>query len=230
MIAPRLFNLDDWRTISRAGALASVLSVILLLPILAHAEAYDDFLFAVRFNNAPVVKEFLRKGMDVNSVEGVRGETILMLALRENSMTVFDQLLKADDIKLEARAVNGDTALMLACFLGNTEAVKKLIAAGAEINQVGWAPLHYAAAKGNTDIIALLLEHFAYIDTESPNKTTPLMMAVRSGKLEAVSLLLEEGADPHLKNTLGLTALDFAEEIEQREIAALLQQKMQIKN
>lgn len=153
---------------------------------------------------------------------------MLMLALRENSMSVFDQLLKADDIKLEARAINGDTALMLACFLGNTEAVKKLIAAGAEINQPGWAPLHYAAAKGNTEIIALLLEHFAYIDTESPNKTTPLMMAVHSGNLDAVSLLLQEGADPRLKNMQGMTALNFAEEIEQREIAALLQQKMQV--
>ena len=214
----------DWqKTLSQ-----SALLVALLLPQWGHAEAYDDFLFAVRFNNVSVVKDFLRKGMDANSVEGNRGETMLMLALRENSMSVFDQLLKADDIKLEARAINGDTALMLACFLGNTEAVKKLIAAGAEINQPGWAPLHYAAAKGNTEIIALLLEHFAYIDTESPNKTTPLMMAVHSGNLDAVSLLLQEGADPRLKNMQGMTALNFAEEIEQREIAALLQQKMQV--
>lgn len=195
----------------------------------AHADAYDDFIFAVRFNHAEKVRDFLHKGMDVNSVEPVRGETMLMIALRENSIKVFQQLLQSDEVKLEARAINGDTVLMLACFLENVDAVKKLLAKGVEINQPGWTALHYAAAKGNTEIMTLLLENFAYIDTESPNKTTPLMMAVGSGKLDAVSLLINEGADIHLKNAVGLTALDFALEIEQREIAALLTQKMKAK-
>jgi ankyrin repeat protein len=56
----------------------------------------------------------------------------------------------------------------------------------------------------------LLLDESAYIDAESPNGTTPLMMAARYGSPEAVKLLIEEGADVHLKNQIGLTALDFA--------------------
>ncbi|MFZ6765937.1 ankyrin repeat domain-containing protein [Undibacterium sp. Di26W] len=209
------------------ATILSLLALSLMMSAPARADAYDDFVFAVRFDQVNTVREFLQKGMDVNSVESTRGESVLMITLREKSMKVFPVLLTHPDLKLEARAMNGDTVLMLACYLGNLQAVKALIERGAEINQPGWTALHYAAVNGNKEIIALLLEHSAYIDTESPNKTTPLMMAARSGKMNAVALLLDEGADPSLKNDLGLTALDFANEVEQREIAAFLKERMQ---
>ena len=59
-------------------------------------------------------------------------------------------------------------------------------------------------------MMRLLIESSAYIDAESPNGTTPLMMAAYYGTPQAVKLLLEEGADPLLKNKLGLSAMDFA--------------------
>ena len=63
----------------------------------------------------------------------------------------------------------------------------------------------------------------AYIDAESPNGTTPLMMAARYGSEKAVQLLINEGADLTLKNQLGLTALDFAIEGRRPESIKLLQ-------
>ena len=50
----------------------------------------------------------------------------------------------------------------------------------------------------------------AYIDAEAPNGNTPLMMAARYSSPRAVKLLLEEGADPNVKNYAGQTALDLA--------------------
>jgi uncharacterized protein len=79
------------------------------------------------------------------------------------------------------------------------------------VNKTGWTPLHYAATAGHVQLISMLLAKYAYIDAESPNKTTPLMMAAHYGTAGAVKLLLEEGADPSLKNDLGLTAIDFAQ-------------------
>lgn len=192
------------------------------LPQPAIAGAYDDFLVAAKFDDIDVMKSLLKRGIDPNTTESVRGETGMMIALRDNSMKVFDALLAADGINIEARSKNGDTALMLASFMGNLDAVSKLIAAEAEVNRPGWAALHYAAAKGDTQIIALLLENYAYIDAASPNRTTPLMMAVRSGKTAAVQLLLDEGADVTLKNDLGMTALDFAVDLELKEISGIL--------
>jgi ankyrin repeat protein len=58
----------------------------------------------------------------------------------------------------------------------------------------------------------MLLEDSAYIDAESPNGTTPLMMAARYGSAKATQLLIEEGADLQTKNQLGLSALDFAKQ------------------
>jgi hypothetical protein len=143
-------------------------------------------------------------------------------------MKVFDVLLKHADIRLDARANNGDTALMIASFMGNMRAVSQLIDAGSAINQPGWTSLHYAAANGNVNVISLLLEHSAYIDAESPNKTTPLMMAVRSGKISAVQIFLDEGADINVRNNLGLSALDFAIQLEQKEIAECLRSYLKL--
>lgn len=199
------------------------------LPAPARAGSYDDLMFAVKFDDVHAVRKLLRRGMDANSTDEARGETIMMIALRENSMRVFDLLLKSEEIRLEARAANGDTAIMIASFAGNLEGVEKLLAAGAQINRPGWTALHYAAAKGRLEIIALLLEHAAYIDAESPNKTTPLMMAASSGNIGAVKLLLDEGADLGLRNAAGLNALDFARHYEKPDIAEGLEHRMRLR-
>ncbi|MBP6599359.1 MAG: ankyrin repeat domain-containing protein, partial [Giesbergeria sp.] len=115
----------------------------------------------------------------------------------------------------------GESALMLAAIKGHTEIVKALLAREADVNKTGWTPLHYAASGGQEQqaaIVALLLEQHAYIDAGSPNGSTPLMMAAQYGTREVVKLLLDEGADPALKNQLGLSATDFAARAERPEL------------
>ena len=132
------------------------------------------------------------------------------MAARENSANVFQLLLQTRGVNLDARSRNGDTALMLAAYNGNIAGVRALLDKGAEPNQTGWTALHYAATVGKNDIVQLLLDRSAYIDAESPNQTTPIMMAARGGHILTVKLLLDEGADLTLKNGAGMTALDFA--------------------
>lgn len=199
--------------------LLAALSLSGSIPGLAWAGAYDDFFHAVQANDAAAVKSLFARGLDPNLIEGERGDTGLILAVRENSMDVFRVLLNAPGIDLEATARNGDNALMIACFKANKLAVQALIDKGAEVNRPGWAPLHYAATSGNNEIVQILLDHSAYIDAESPNKTTPIMMAARGGHILTVKLLLDEGADATLKNDLGMTAIDFAEKYNFKDIA-----------
>lgn len=208
------------------GALPMI-AAMSVLPRMAFAGAYDDFFRAVKLDDAPAVKNLLARGLDPNIVDEARGDTGLILALREDSLAVFNVLLDAPNVDIEAKAGNGDNALMIACFKGNRAAVDALLAKGAEVNRPGWTPLHYAASSGHNDIVQLLLDKSAYIDAESPNKTTPLMMAARHGHIRTVKLLLDEGADATLRNDLGMDAIDFAAKYEHDDIAEGLTSRLQ---
>lgn len=176
----------------------------------AAADAFNEYFQAVKQDNAGKVKELLQRGLDPNLIEEERYDTGLILALREGSMDVFRLLMNTPNIDLEAKARNGDTALMIAAYKGNKEAAAALLARKVQVNRPGWTALHYAAAAGANDIVRMLLERHAYIDAESPNKTTPIMMAAWEGHIWTVKLLLDEGADATLKNERGMTAIDFA--------------------
>ena len=176
----------------------------------AFAGAYEDFFSAIIQDDARTVQSLLQRGFDPNTRDPKNFHG-LFLALREPSPKVAQVLINAPKIDLNYLTEQGESPLMMAVFKGQVELAQQLIKQGADVNKPGWAPLHYAATAGNAQLVSLLLANYAYIDAESPNKTTPLMMAAHYGTAGVVKLLLEEGADPLLKNDLGLTAIEFAQ-------------------
>lgn len=189
------------------------------------ADSYREWFEAVRVDDVRRVQSLLARGFDANSVEPERFDTALILSVRLKSSKVFSALLQSQDVNLNARSLNGDTALMIAAYQPDIPRALALIGKGAEINRVGWTALHYAAASGSIPIIQRLLDESAFIDAESPNKTTPLMMAARGGHSAVVKLLIDEGADPTLKNEAEMTAADFARAQGFKELARLLDDK-----
>lgn len=211
----------------RRAALAGSIAGLALIAAPALADSYTDFFRAVGNDNAGEVSSLLQRGFDPNTIEAKRGETGLMLAIQGGSPKVVEALINARGINFEARAFNGNTALMLAAYNKLPLVVKMLLDKGAEVNQTGWAALHYAATAGDNDIVQMLLDKFAYIDAESPNGTTPIMMAARSGHILTVKLLLDAGADATLKNQQGLSAIDFALKSGHKDIAEGLQYRLE---
>lgn len=185
------------------------------------AGSYEDFFVAVKRDNPAVIVDLVQRGFDVN-VRDPGGQHALYLAIRDQATRVVETLLAMPKLDIEARNSQDESALMMAALKGNLPLVKALIARNADVNKPGWAPLHYASTNGHLDVMRLLLEHHAYIDAESPNGTTPLMMAAHYGSAAAVKVLLEAGADPTLKNKLDLTAIDFAHRGNRQESAELL--------
>ena len=187
----------------------------------ASAGSYEDFFTAIKRNDPETISALINRGFDVNTL-GPKGEPGLLMAVRDSTIKVIDVLLKAPKINVESRSAEDESPLMLAAINGLTEVCQQLIAADADVNKPGWTPLHYAATKGHLNIMNLLLDSNAYIDAESPNGTTPLMMAAEYGTPQAVKLLLSSGADPLIKNELGMTALDFATRADRLDAILLL--------
>lgn len=178
--------------------------------ISANAGSYEDFFTAIKRDDAVALTQLLARGFDANTIDP-KGQHGLYLALQEPSLKAAQVLTdwpKTDVNKLNAE---GESALMIAALKGHLEIAARLIKKDADVNKTGWAPLHYAASNGHLVVMSLLLENHAYIDAASPNGTTPLMMAAMYGSASTVKLLLEEGADPLLKNQQGLTAIEFAQ-------------------
>ena len=200
----------------------TVLSLLLAVATPAWADDVRDLVLAAQLDNPGSVKKVLGKGVSANTVDPISGLPVVQLALREGSNGAFDVLVADKAFNPEQTAPNGNTALMLAAFQRNRHAVLALLAKGAIVTRPGWTALHYAAASGDADIAAILLDKHAYIDAESPSQLTPLMIAAREGQEDVVSLLLREGADARLKNNERLTASQIALRAEKPRIAAMI--------
>jgi uncharacterized protein len=187
----------------------------------ANAGSYEDFFKAVQQDDARTVQNLLQRGFDVN-VRDPKQQHGLYLALREPSLKVAKVLIDWPKTDLNASNPADETPLMMAVLKGQVELVSAMLAKDADVNKTGWTPLHYAATSGHIALINLLLEKHAYIDAESPNGSTPLMMAAMYGTPSAVKLLLEEGADPLLKNQIGMSAIDFAQKALRQESADII--------
>jgi ankyrin repeat protein len=109
---------------------------------------------------------------------------------------------------------DGTTALHWAARWDDLKMADALIAAGANVktaNRFGATPLSLACTNGGAAMIEQLLKA-----GENPNTViseagdTALMLAARTGKPDALKVLLDNGADPNKTNTEGQTALMWA--------------------
>jgi len=184
----------------------------------SHAGSYDDFFKAIAFDQVQDVQKLLKRGFDPNS-PNEKGVPALLVALQSGAFKTAVLLAQEPQTRVEVSNPSNESALMMAAINNQLEVATVLIQRGAEVNRKGWTPLHYAATRGHIAMMRLLLENSAYIDAESPNGTTPLMMAAYYAPPLAVKLLLEEGADPTLRNQAKATALDMALANERKQSA-----------
>lgn len=192
----------------------------------AHADALDRFFSALRVDDVDEVQAWLDRGFDPNTINE-HFTPALVFAIREGAEKSAARIIQAPGLKTEASNPQGETALMMASIKGYIDLVYLLLGKGAKPDRKGWTPLHYACAGPNPKIVSLLIEVRANKNARSPNGTTPLMMAAQYGPFETVALLLKLGADPYLKNDLGLDAAQFAERGARPDALALLQRYRQ---
>ncbi|DBA00019.1 TPA: hypothetical protein N0F65_002022 [Lagenidium giganteum] len=100
----------------------------------------------------------------------------------------------------------------VAAYMGKLTSVQELLNCGATVAKVdhnGRNALHHACRKDQDDVVRfLIMEAKMDINSQSENKDTPLHKAVRGKSVKSIELLLQLGADPHLRNDQNRTPLE----------------------
>ncbi len=209
------------RFLRRAVILPALVMMMTAQPAVAR-DLIQSFLLAARADDTTVLRQMAELGYAPGLKDDL-GNTLLMMAIREGGERLALGLLQQPAWKekeiLEHENRLGENALMLAAIKGVRPVAEELIRLGAEVNRQGWTPLHYAATNGHVSMIQLLVDHAAYVDATSPNGTTPIMMAARFNHRPAAAALIEAGADPTQSNQSGLTARDYANQNNNKDLA-----------
>jgi ankyrin repeat protein len=186
---------------------------------------------AVKLGDLALVRQLLDAGADVESPNG-DGQTALMLAARAGALDVAKLLVERGADVNTTETWRSQTALMWAVDGNYPELAQFLIDAGADVNarasantwdsQItsepraqyrpvgGLSVLLYAARSGCSRCVRSLLEAGAAIDQPTPEGVTPLMLAIDNLHYDTARLLLDEGANPHVWDWYGRTALYVA--------------------
>ena len=140
------------------------------------------------------------------------------------------QLLRDDPSLASAYAPDGFPPVGLAAFFGHLDAVKVLIAAGADIhaaakNGLKVQAIHAAVASKNLDIVRTVLEAGADPNAAQQQGFRPMHESGSSGSRELAELLMKYGGDPTLKNDEGKNTITFARDKGYTEFADWLEKR-----
>ena len=183
------------------------------------------FMLAINRGDNDTVIELCQNGIDVNFTK-IGSTTHLMSAARLGNSSIIQILLKygADINKADPERI---TALMLASDYGHIKAAQCLLNNPAiEINkQTVWGvtALMMAAQNNNCDMIQLLIQYGADINTAKSAGKTALMIATANGHIQAAQCLLRSTTIAiNQQNYDGQTALMLAAESNNCHLIQLL--------
>jgi len=134
-----------------------------------------------------------------------------------------------ENAKLQALlAQNPKLDLFETAALGTTQQLEAMMkddpSAVAKMTPFGWTPLHLAAFAGNAANTELLIRKGANIESRAKSKfrNTPLQTALLTGEYETAKILLDHGADPLVRQSLGFTPMHEAAFSGRQDLVQLL--------
>ena len=167
--------------------------------------------FAAHQDHPDVVRVLIDAGADIDTNND--GHSPLHLASRSGALEVVKMLVKAG-AGVNATDGNGRTCLIDAAHYGHTETVRYLVGLPeVDVNYRGMCSetaLHCAVNQGHPDMVQVLIDVGADIDTRNDDGHSPLHCASQEGALEVVKMLVEAGAGVNATDYDGTTSLIFA--------------------
>lgn len=118
--------------------------------------------------------------------------------------------------------------MIIAVYYENEEAARFLLQNGASPDakdKSGNTAMMGACFKGYLNLVDLLYQYHAAINTLNSNHATALVFAATFGQLKIADYLLEKGADRNLRDNRGKSALDYAINQEYQPMIDLLKKQ-----
>jgi ankyrin repeat protein len=146
------------------------------------------------------------------SIADSRSLLLLSAARRGDWQAAIGYLKQGANANVVDAAGDG-SVLALAAADAQAEVVRRLIAAGADLDrrgEDGFTPLGAAALRGHLAVVRQLVNAGADPDRKSANGAPPIVDAVRLDHLAVVDVLLAGGADPTRADRDGHHALSMA--------------------
>ena len=197
----------------------------------AGAALTGPLIIAVLLRNLEAVDLLLKSGAEVNAVATTTNDAQFHdqcpfeYAIRSGFTEIVERLLAEPSLNVNVTFKSKFTPLTLACYCGHVDIVKLLLSNGSDINaldEMGWSPLSAACFNDHLDILNLLAENGAELVTRSTSGGTLLHSASIKGNLAIAKRLIELGHPIYLVDNKGISAIAYAIEKYNPDIAMLL--------
>ncbi|CAG9788143.1 unnamed protein product [Diatraea saccharalis] len=219
-INPNCTDNRGWTCLHEAADSDSYECMVIILkdprcrPLAETHEGHTALYLACRMmRSLQLIKTLLDEVEDIANYGSTENVTPLHIASGSGRVELMQLLIDYGAI-IDVQDFDGDTPLHDAALTAQCEAVNVLLHAGANPDIRNESNLltsfHLACFKGVLKTVQHMLPFISDINQFAARDETPLMLAVRGGSDEVVKFLLENKADPHIKDNSGQTALDIA--------------------
>lgn len=159
-------------------------------PNVTDADGDTPLMLAASYGRIGAIRLLLAAGADPHCL----GWSPLHVAVVRDDAGQTRRLIAAGE-DFHAHDFNGDAPLQLALYYGSFGSLEALLEAGADSREAGWSPLHRAAALGDASAIREWIASGADPNAKDDQDNTPLMLAALGCHDEALRVLIEAGAD-----------------------------------
>lgn len=195
---------------------------------------------AVKRGDLPHIKVLVDRGASVNAKYFPNLRTVLHEAARKCRLDIVEFLIdgcvregmRVRGAKVDSHNIKGDTPLFYAALSGCIPTAEYLILRGANVNArniTGATPIFFAIEFAKDEkhflkFIDFLVANRALLTVKKNNMATPLIIAIKKGRMLIVEYLLKKlpKTELEMKTAVGDTSLLYAIKVRQWPIAKLL--------
>ena len=177
-----------------------------------------------------IANEEKKKAMKVLFEKGIPfNPDCFSFQISKNNLEICELFVKAG-MDVNERDSAGTPFLCDAARTGKKDMVQWLLEKGAEIDAVsqdrGYSAVMDAVWKSNKEIVELLVSKGANLNFVSRDGQTALILATGSGNFDICRILAENGADPTIKDRMGMSSIDYATLFKKEKILNLYRERV----